>query len=116
MAVIEVISVCFITLRTVFASFGSGVYTTGSHVISGIMVLIVNQKLWKGGRKPRSLSFICSSNTSSDHLIFSIIFLCVKGTAFGRDSEPEVKRITAILCPFCSPSLLGRGLGGGLGI
>ena len=42
-----------------------------------------------------SLSSVPSLKIESDHLIFSIKFLCVNGTALGNDSEPEVKRITA---------------------
>gem|GEM_PF-1677004 len=44
-AVIEVTSVYFIIFKIVFASFGSGVYTTCNQVIRGIIVFIVNQKL-----------------------------------------------------------------------
>jgi hypothetical protein len=44
-AVSAVILACFTISRIVFASFGSGVYATCTQVMSGIIVLTVNQKL-----------------------------------------------------------------------
>lgn len=95
-AVTTVAWVCFRSEMMVPASFGSGVKTVRSPVMSGRIVLMVNQKLWKGGRKERIDSFFESGKSSSDHRMQETRFAWVSETAFGRLSLPDVNRITAV--------------------